>query len=81
MTSRLLVAVTALMGLISGIAACGEKETLPPLEGDVAPQSFEELWAGYDPRVEPLEIEILKEWEEDDAVLRIVHYRIGIFKG
>ena len=33
MTSRLLVAVTALIGLISGIAACGEKETLPPLEG------------------------------------------------
>ena len=46
----------------------------------MAPQSFEELWAGYDPRVEPLEIEILKEWEEDDGVLRIVRYRIGIFK-
>lgn len=81
MTSRLFVAVTALIGLICGIAACGERETLPPLKGDVAPQTFEDLWAGYDPRAEPLEIETLKEWEEDGVLLRIVRYRIGIFKG
>jgi hypothetical protein len=58
-----------------------QRESLPPLKDDVAPQTFEELWAGYDPRAEPLEIEILREWEEDDVVLRIVRYRIGIFKG
>ena len=52
-----------------------------PLKDGVAPQTFEELWASYDPRAEPLEIEILREWEEDGVVLRIVRCRIGIFKG
>ena len=56
-------------------------ETLPPLHDGVPPQSFEELWAGFDPRAEPLDIEILKEWEEDGVVLQILRYRIGVFKG
>jgi cephalosporin-C deacetylase-like acetyl esterase len=55
-------------------------ETLPPLKDARAPQSFDEMWAGFDPRAEPLEIEMLKEWEEDDVVLRIVRFRIGVFK-
>jgi hypothetical protein len=58
-----------------------EGESLLPLKGSAAPQTIQQLWAGYDPRTEPLEIEALKEWEEDDVVLRIVRYRIGIFKG
>lgn len=57
------------------------QETLPPLTGQSAPQTFEELWAGFDPRAEPLEVETLKEWEEDGVVLRVVRFRIGIFKG
>ena len=57
------------------------QETLPPVTKDNVPQNFKEMWAGYDPRAEPLEIETLKEWEEDGIILRIVRYRIGIFKG
>ncbi|MDA3924463.1 MAG: dienelactone hydrolase family protein [Kiritimatiellae bacterium] len=57
------------------------KETLAPLNGGKAPQNFEELWAGYDPRAEPLDVEVLKEWEEDGIVLKILRYRIGVFKG
>ncbi|NQV35480.1 MAG: dienelactone hydrolase family protein [Phycisphaeraceae bacterium] len=57
------------------------RETLPPLKNSIAPQTFEALWAGYDPRAEPLEIEILKAWEEDEVMLQVVRYRIGIFKG
>ena len=55
-------------------------ESLPPLKDGQAPKSFEELWAGYDPAKEPLQTEVLKQWEEDGVVLRIVRYRIGIFK-
>ncbi|MFK7820243.1 MAG: dienelactone hydrolase family protein [Planctomycetaceae bacterium] len=57
------------------------QETLPPADGKAAPQDFAEMWRGFDPRAEPLEIETLKEWEEDDVVLRIVRFRIGVFKG
>ncbi len=56
-------------------------ETLTPLQGGKVPQTFEELWSGFDPRAEPLETETVKAWEEDGVVLRIVRYRIGIFKG
>jgi hypothetical protein len=58
-----------------------DADSLPPLRDGQPPQTFEQLWAGYDPSKEPLETELLKEWEEDGVVLRIVRYRIGIFKG
>jgi len=57
------------------------QETLPPLNDSQAPQNYAEMWSGFDPRAEPLETEILHEWEEDEAVLRVVRFRIGVFKG
>ncbi len=67
---------------ISASVAVGqEAETLPPLKDGRAPKNFEEMWTGFDPRAEPLEVETLKQWEEDDVVLRIVRFRIGVFKG
>ena len=63
----------------STIAA--EPETLPPLKNNQSPANFEEMWAGFNPRTEPLEVQVLKEWEEEEVTLRIVRFRIGIFKG
>ena len=77
MNYRMSLALIALLGLVNLWAA----DSLPPLMDGKAPQSYEELWAGYDPCQEPLDIEVLKEWEEDGVVLRIVRYRIAIFKG
>lgn len=71
--------VIVVSGLLSFAASA--QESLPPLKDGKAPQSFEQLWAGYDPRAEPLEVEVLKEWEEDGVVLKVLRYRIGIFKG
>lgn len=45
------------------------------------PQSVAELWADFDPRKDPLETEVIREWTEDGAVLRHVRYLIGTFKG
>lgn len=58
-----------------------EAETLPPLGDQGAPQTLEALWADFDPRAEPLDIEILKEWEEDGVVMQVLRYRVGVFKG
>lgn len=70
------------LALLSGASLFGQaQESLPPIVDGKAPQTFEEMWAGYDPRSEPLEIEVLKEWEEDDVILKVLRYRIGIFKG
>ena len=57
------------------------KETLPPLNGKAAPRNHGETWLGFDPRAEPLDLEILKEWEEDGVILKVLRYRIGVFKG
>lgn len=56
-------------------------DSLPPLKDGKAPQTFSELWQGYDPRKEPLDVEILKEWEEDGVVMKVLRYRIGVFNG
>lgn len=77
MRNNLLVAMIALAGCVTIMG----QETLPPVTKDNVPQNVEELWADFDPRTEPLEIETLKEWEEESVVLRVVRYRIGIFKG
>ena len=69
------------LSLVLAVHTLAAEETLPPLKEGQAPQTFEELWAGYDPRKELLETEVLKEWEEDGIVLRIVRFRIGVFKG
>ena len=57
------------------------EETLPPLKDGKAPQTLEQLWAGFDPRKEPLDVEILHEWEQDGTVLKVLRYRVGVFKG
>jgi hypothetical protein len=51
-----------------------------PLSGNV-PQTKKELWTGIDMRAEPLEVEVLKEWEEDGVALKVLRYRVGVFKG
>jgi len=66
--------------VLTGAMAMAQ-ETLPPLAGGKAPRNFEAMWAGFDPRAEPLDVETLKEWEEDGVVLRVLRYRIGVFKG
>lgn len=72
--------VATVIGLVVCVTVMGQ-ETLPPVTKDNIPQTFDELWAEYNPRAEPLEIENLKEWEEGVVILRVVRYRIGIFKG
>ena len=38
------------------------------------------LWADFDPRKDPLETEIIREWKEDGGVFRHVRFLIGNFK-
>jgi len=45
------------------------------------PQNVADLWSAFDPRKEPLEVELVREWKEDGGIYRYVRYRIGTFKG
>ena len=77
-TCRLVESALAITMMASGLAASGG-ESLPILKQ--TPTNPEELWAGYDPKTEPLETQIVREWQEDDLTLRYVTYSIGTFKG
>ena len=68
-----------LLTVISTNAMTFGEDSLPQLS--VAPQNVEQLWAGYDPRSEPLEVQVVREWQEDGLTLRYVLYSIGTFKG
>lgn len=73
----LFISFLCCLHLIKGL----QGETLPVIGDDHIPQSFEEMWKGFDPCKEPLEIEILKEWEQDGVILKVLRFRIGLFKG
>uniref|UniRef100_UPI00261D6C0A SUMF1/EgtB/PvdO family nonheme iron enzyme n=1 Tax=Novosphingobium sp. TaxID=1874826 RepID=UPI00261D6C0A len=62
-------------------ASTALSETFPVIAGVQVPTTLETLWAGYDPAAEPLETEILKQWEQDGVVLRVVRFRVGVFRG
>ena len=82
MKLRLISAISIHLAVIGSLhAADTRSETLPLLDAGQTPENFEQMWAGFDPCAEPLETETLREWEEDDVVLRIVRFRIGVFKG
>ena len=57
------------------------KETLPTLGKDALVSDSIDMWEGFDPRKEPIELEVLKEWEDDGVILQVLRYRIGVFKG
>jgi cephalosporin-C deacetylase-like acetyl esterase len=53
-----------------------------PLVGEEkVPTTVAALWADVDPTAEPLEIKVVREWQEEGLVLRYVTYHVGTFKG
>lgn len=54
---------------------------LVSLPAEETPQSVEQLWADFDPRKDPLETEVIREFKEDGAVIRHVRFLVGTFKG
>ena len=78
--ARLCLFFIALMGLNAIAQSSTSRVYGEPLAEDV-PQNRAELWAGIDMRAEPLDVEVLKEWEEDGVVLKVLRYRVGVFKG
>ena len=58
---------------------------VPPLlagnEPPSVPHSVKALWSDFDPHSEPLDIQVVREWEKDGIVFRYVTYHIGTFKG
>lgn len=45
------------------------------------PQDVSQLWADFDPRQEALDVSVIREWEEENIVIRYVTFHVGTFKG
>jgi hypothetical protein len=79
-TMKTILSFTASLLLLHG-AICAAAEGFP--QSAAIPRTVPELWAGYAEfdQATPLEAEILKTWEQDGRVCRIVRYQVGVFKG
>jgi dipeptidyl aminopeptidase/acylaminoacyl peptidase len=53
---------------------------LAALQAADVSQSVTELWSDFDPRQDPLETEVVREWKSDGMVLRYVRFMVGTFK-
>ena len=47
---------------------------------DDVPKTVKELFADFDPRKDPLDSKVVREWEKDGIVYRYVTFHIGTFK-
>ena len=79
--SRLHFCLSSLLVLAFSLDAKGDEDSFPPLKGKEPPQNFEELWAGYDPSREPLEVQVVHEWKNEGITTRMLTYSVGTFKG
>jgi dienelactone hydrolase len=65
----------AVVALLLASSAFADTPTAKPIE------TVEALWAGFDPRREPLDVEILKEWDEDGVHLEMLYFTGEVFEG
>lgn len=72
--SQVCAAILAVTALLSA-------DSLPSLKNGEIPRDLDELWEGFDPRREPLGVEILQQCEFEGVVLRLIRYDVGTFHG
>ncbi|MGJ8724878.1 MAG: alpha/beta hydrolase family protein [Roseibacillus sp.] len=58
------------------------KDTFVPIQMDEeVPSNVPDLWKGYDPTVEPLDVEVVTTFEEDGIICKYVIYTVATVKG
>ena len=73
--------VSFALALIVLAATAVAADSFPPLAGGPPPQTFAELWQGYDPTAEPLDVQVVHEWQADGITTQLLTYTLGTFKG
>lgn len=63
------------------VSTAQAEETFEPYSDGDVPQSVTDLWAGYDATREPLDVQVVKEWDADGVITRYVTFKVGTFKG
>ena len=79
------IKILSLSLLLSALGhALLSKNSLSPLEKGKVAQGVSELWMGYDPRIEPLDIKVTREWDEsyegNKIRIQMLTFTVGTFK-
>lgn len=48
---------------------------------DPVPQTAQELYDSFDPKGEPLDVQVIREWDEEGVHVKFVTYHLGAFEG
>lgn len=68
------------LSFVHGPMPDANRDTFVPFKDGFVPQTVDAMWAGYNPMKEPLDVEVLDEWEEDGIICKVIRYRVGVFK-
>ncbi len=75
-------ATAAFCGFSAGSSLRGSSAAAAAADDLTAvPQTAAELWARFDPRQDPLQTELIREWQADGLILRHVRFLVGHFRG
>ncbi len=78
------LSLTVALLCMLGTVVCADDSLTTVIDGKV-PQSVDELWAGYDPRVDPLDVKVIHEWNEiyqgKAVTVQMLTFTVGTFKG
>ncbi|MGA2496487.1 MAG: acetylxylan esterase [Tepidisphaeraceae bacterium] len=80
------IAIAVFLFLLGGLARAEDRGAAAGVDftkSAAIPRSVAELWAGFAEfdKATPLDAEVLKAWEQDGVVCRLVRYQVGVFKG
>ena len=64
-----------------GLALLSPTAAHAPPPGDASIATIGRLWAGFDPRAVPLDVEVVKFWDEGDVHLETVYFTGEVFEG
>ena len=64
-----------LWALVGGVCC------LPAHADDANPQTAQELYDSFDPKAEELDVQVIREWDEEGVHIKFVTYHVGTFEG
>lgn len=63
------------------VVSATAQDTFTPFTEETVPRSVTDLWKDLDPRAEPLDIEVVREWVEDGVTTRYLLYTVCTHRG
>ena len=73
--------VLSLLFTFAFTASVFPQDSVPQWTVEDVAQSVEQLWQGYDPRKEALNVKSVRSWQQDGVHVHYIVYTVGRFRG